>query len=816
MDAFRLLMTQFQTFIKEQYYFVGFDDLMISKYFLAYTRTEVQQFRNTLIQHIKSVKKSIDERAQHKRQYDRRVNKRIMQTQESNVVLSKASDVDLGVMESSGIESGKQDTSSSLRNYLTHVVDAGMEDKQLLLIAKNNEFKAQLQEKGFTIAALKNELRNLTENHMNTKFAKPSILGKLVLQPLRNQSVVRQPTAFRSGRPKFLKPRFAFQVDVNNVLLKPVTLYYLPKVRESVFVKPNHVIASDSSRSSSKKSYGSNDMAHNYYLEFSPNKTSVVHEKPNTLRSCLRWKPTGRIFKTAGLRWIPTGKMFTDYTTKVDSKPPNGSNDDITNPYECDKTLNVSAGTLNLSAGLVQNSVYPTPYVPPSKKDYEILFQPLCDEYFNPPPLVVSLDPTAVAAPRAVDLAGSSLTTTIDQDVPSSNPSSEETTLLGFIPSNLHHLNQSFHTLTKLTKNHPLENVIGDPSRPVSKRSQLQGHAIWCCFDTNGNPITLVGNGVVEIYYLKGRIMVGFSQCFHICAPPPLFYLIALNEEALKQMKKCHVQLILAVGISAFAAWGLGPLLRASRILFLQQLTRQLEDQENVTDPVARLRMQSSALRSRALLQNLGSLLASTVNPREASGREQSTTTDPAATSDDGVSNRKAGVRNLSQPRGDPDVPVVPIRISTLPPGLASSKPICSSVSVVYPVLARAQHADSSNVSGSHARSAENRPPEAPKIHEIPSGLDQLLRNLFPATVSDQDTLLSNLLHQIMYVVSQHISGGADGSSSVEENQDRGASSSRPDGPSSPPSPKRRNALFNSCKIFYLILHTDEPVTSCL
>ncbi|GKA73073.1 hypothetical protein Tco_0779289 [Tanacetum coccineum] len=83
MDAFRVLMTQLQTFIKEQYYFIGFDDLMISKYFLAYTRTEVQQFRNTLIQHMESVKKSIDERAQHKRQYDRRVNKRLMQTQEN-------------------------------------------------------------------------------------------------------------------------------------------------------------------------------------------------------------------------------------------------------------------------------------------------------------------------------------------------------------------------------------------------------------------------------------------------------------------------------------------------------------------------------------------------------------------------------------------------------------------------------------------------------------------------------------------------------------------------------------------------------------
>ncbi|GJT37335.1 hypothetical protein Tco_0937200 [Tanacetum coccineum] len=36
--------------------------------------------------------------------------------------------------------------------------------------------------------------------------------------------------------------------------------------------------------------------------------------------------------------------MFTDNTTKVDSEPSNGSNDDITNSYECDQTLNVSAG----------------------------------------------------------------------------------------------------------------------------------------------------------------------------------------------------------------------------------------------------------------------------------------------------------------------------------------------------------------------------------------------------------------------------------------------------------------------------------------
>ncbi|GJR57651.1 hypothetical protein Tco_1499813 [Tanacetum coccineum] len=63
---------------------------------------------------------------------------------------------------------------------------------------ENVDVLAQIQKKGFAIAALKNELRKLTGNSVNTKFAKPSILGKPVLQPHRNQFVVRQPTAFKS------------------------------------------------------------------------------------------------------------------------------------------------------------------------------------------------------------------------------------------------------------------------------------------------------------------------------------------------------------------------------------------------------------------------------------------------------------------------------------------------------------------------------------------------------------------------------------------------------------------------------------------
>nr|GEX01794.1 hypothetical protein [Tanacetum cinerariifolium] len=124
MDAFRALKTQFQLFINFPYYLDDDDGLMIRKYFLAYTRTEVRRFRDTLIQHMESVKKSIDGRAQHKREYDSMMNERQMQSKKGKVNSSKALDVVLVVTECSGTKSDKQVTSSSSGNYITHVVDA--------------------------------------------------------------------------------------------------------------------------------------------------------------------------------------------------------------------------------------------------------------------------------------------------------------------------------------------------------------------------------------------------------------------------------------------------------------------------------------------------------------------------------------------------------------------------------------------------------------------------------------------------------------------------------------------------------------------
>ncbi|GKB07576.1 hypothetical protein Tco_0835860 [Tanacetum coccineum] len=92
-DAFKVLMTQFQPFINLQYYFDDFDDAIIRKFFLEYTRTEVRQFHDTLIQHMESVKKSIDERAQHKRDSGTESEKNVSSSRSGKDTYAKDADV---------------------------------------------------------------------------------------------------------------------------------------------------------------------------------------------------------------------------------------------------------------------------------------------------------------------------------------------------------------------------------------------------------------------------------------------------------------------------------------------------------------------------------------------------------------------------------------------------------------------------------------------------------------------------------------------------------------------------------------------------
>ncbi|GJU68000.1 hypothetical protein Tco_1254259 [Tanacetum coccineum] len=216
----------------------------------------------------KSVNESSLDSATKDVHYDRRVNKRQMQTQESKTDMGKALDAKLVVIESSGTKLEVQDDTSRSGN------DTDADDTYIKPIY-DEEPMAEIQEKVFAIAALKNKLRKLKGNSVDTKFAKTSVLGKLVLQSLRNQSVVRQSNAFKSERPQISKPRFASQVDVKNDLSKPVTQHYLSKRRESVFAKPKHMIPSRSSRNSSKNMprFSSNYMVHNHYLDEARKKT---------------------------------------------------------------------------------------------------------------------------------------------------------------------------------------------------------------------------------------------------------------------------------------------------------------------------------------------------------------------------------------------------------------------------------------------------------------------------------------------------------------------------------------------------------------
>ncbi|GJX79759.1 hypothetical protein Tco_0327908 [Tanacetum coccineum] len=76
---------------------LDYDSQMTNTYFVEYTGIKVQHFRDTLLQHMGNVKKSVAERTRHQRQYDRRVNKRQMQTQESKIDTGKELDAEFDI-----------------------------------------------------------------------------------------------------------------------------------------------------------------------------------------------------------------------------------------------------------------------------------------------------------------------------------------------------------------------------------------------------------------------------------------------------------------------------------------------------------------------------------------------------------------------------------------------------------------------------------------------------------------------------------------------------------------------------------------------
>ncbi|GJQ93658.1 hypothetical protein Tco_0004797 [Tanacetum coccineum] len=288
-------------------------------------------------------------------------------TTEEKVDTSKALDACLVNTESSGTESKEQDTSSTSGND-AHADDADIRPiydeepmAEVQLIADHNVLATGQQHTEQPEFNNEREVDQNAEQCHNT-CPLPAILTdnqkpehsyqsleyeniwKPVLQSLRNQSVVRQLTAFKFERPRISKPLFSSQVDVNNDLPKPITTHYFPREREYALAKPRHMIAPSSSR------YSSNDMVHNHYLEEAKKKTQEIdrNSRPSVmpsakLQSTTNYcKPKPRRNTQTSKNWPASKnkKIFDSSTTKVDSKPPNGLNEDITNTYECEQTLN--------------------------------------------------------------------------------------------------------------------------------------------------------------------------------------------------------------------------------------------------------------------------------------------------------------------------------------------------------------------------------------------------------------------------------------------------------------------------------------------
>ncbi|GJV03474.1 retrovirus-related pol polyprotein from transposon TNT 1-94 [Tanacetum coccineum] len=145
---------------------------------------------------------------------------------------------------------------------------------------------------------------------------------------------------------------------------------------------------------------------------------------------------------------------------------------------------NEDLGKLNAKAdiGLVPNPIPQLPCNLPNRDDWDHLFQPMFDEYFNLPPSAIS--PVLVAAaPRAVDIVDSPVSTLIDQDAPSTQEQEHFLIISQGSSSNVRPSHTPFELIGRWTKDHPIANVIGDPSRSVSMRKQLKTDAMLCYFD---------------------------------------------------------------------------------------------------------------------------------------------------------------------------------------------------------------------------------------------------------------------------------------------------------------------------------------------
>ncbi|GJR89891.1 retrovirus-related pol polyprotein from transposon TNT 1-94 [Tanacetum coccineum] len=158
-----------------------------------------------------------------------------------------------------------------------------------------------------------------------------------------------------------------------------------------------------------------------------------------------------------------------------------------------------------ISSGLIPNPPPSTPFVPPSRNNWDLLFQLLFDELLtpsssvdHPAPIVIAPIADVVALEPAAS-TGSPSSTTVDQDAPSPNVAhmnndpyfgipilevpSDQSSSMDISHTTVHPDYQIFEHNSKWTKDHPLENIISELDRPVSTWLQLHEQALFCYYD---------------------------------------------------------------------------------------------------------------------------------------------------------------------------------------------------------------------------------------------------------------------------------------------------------------------------------------------
>ncbi|GJX19707.1 hypothetical protein Tco_0222384 [Tanacetum coccineum] len=149
-----------------------------------------------------------------------------------------------------------------------------------------------------------------------------------------------------------------------------------------------------------------------------------------------------------------------------------------------------------ISSGLVPNLVPAAPYVPPINKELEILFQLMFDEYLEPTRVERLVSP-APAVSVSITSTGVATEPTLMEDNPfppvdydpfvnvfALEPSSEASSSGDLSLAESPYVTQTLHHLGKWIKDHPLNNIIGNPSRLVSTRKQLATDALWCLYNS--------------------------------------------------------------------------------------------------------------------------------------------------------------------------------------------------------------------------------------------------------------------------------------------------------------------------------------------